>query len=174
MRKINAYEVALSALSCALATIFLTVGLYTEILLFTGYLLASVLLLLPLSQKSYLGYALAYISTCILSFIFGAGRFWDLLPFIAFFGLHPLINELQLKTKIPCFVACAVKAVWFDLVVYLIWRFLMDMTTSMPLVDKYIIPFILVFGTLFFVFYDFVFYKWRYTVNALVGRIIKK
>lgn len=174
MRKISAYEVALSALSCALATMFLTIGLYTEILLFTGYMLASVLLLLPLSKKSYIGYILAYISTCILSLIFGAGRFWDLLPFVLFFGLHPLVNELQLKTKIPFWVWSAIKAVWFDGVAYLIWRFLLDMTTSIPLVDTYIIPFILVFGTLFFVFYDFVFFKWRYTVNVLVGRIIKK
>lgn len=174
MRKISAYEVALSALACALATVFLTIGLYTEIFLFTGYMFASVCLLLPLSKKCYIGYILAYIGTCILSFIFGSGRFWDLFPFLAFFGLHPLVNELQLKTKIPYWIACGIKALWFDGVVYLIGRFLLDMTTSLPIADKYIIPLIFVLGTAFFVFYDFVFFRWRFTVNALVRRIVKK
>ena len=174
MRKISAYEVALSALACALATIVLTVGLYTEILLFTGYMLASVFLLLPLAKKSYLGYVLAYIATCVLAVIFGSSRFWDLLPFILFFGLHPIANELQLKSKLPRWLGIGIKAVWFDGTLLLVWRFVMDMTTSISIVDKYILPFILVFGSLFFVFYDFVFYRWRYTVNTLISRIIKK
>ena len=100
MRKISSHEIALSALACAIATIFLTIGVYSEILLFTGYLLASVALMLPLAKQSIRGYLLAYIATCLLSLLFNIGRFFDLLPFIAFFGLHPLINELQLKIKI--------------------------------------------------------------------------
>ena len=96
MKKLTAYEIALSALACALATIMLTVGTYSEILLLTGYLLACVALMLPLAKESYWGYALAYIATCLLSLLFNAGRFFDNLPFIAFFGLHPLLNELQI------------------------------------------------------------------------------
>ena len=51
MKKISAYEIALSALSCALATILLTVGVYSAVLLFTGYLLACASLMLPLAKK---------------------------------------------------------------------------------------------------------------------------
>ena len=100
MRKISAYEIALSALSCAIATLMLLIGTYSAVLLFTGYLLACIALMMPLSKQSYWGYALAYIATCLLSLMFGIAHFFDLLPFIMFFGLHPLINELQLKTKI--------------------------------------------------------------------------
>ena len=81
MRKITAYEIALSALACALATIFLTVGIYLDVLLLTGYLLACIALMLPLAKGSYIGYALSYAATCILTFIFTASKFWDLLPF---------------------------------------------------------------------------------------------
>ena len=174
MKRITAHKIALSALSCALATIFLTLGLYVDVLLLTAYLLACVALMLPLSKNCYVGYVLAYIAKCILSFFFGASRFWELLPFIMFFGLHPIVNELQLKIKINKWVACFVKAIWFDATLYVIWRFVYVMTTPIPYLDKFIIPIILVVGTLFFIFYDYAAYKWRAAVNILVRRISKK
>lgn len=173
MKRLTSYEIALSALACAIATVFLTVGVYSEVLLFTGYLLSSVALMLPLAKNSYVGYALAYIATCVLAFIFNASRFWDLLPFVAFFGLHPLVNELQLKIKINRWIACAIKALWFDGTMYLIWRFVFLMTTTIPLIDAYILPVLLVFGSAFFIAYDYLAYKWRTTVNVLVARITK-
>lgn len=174
MKKISAYEIALAALSCALATIMLTVGVYSAILLFTGYLFGGIALMMPLAKKSYLGYALAYIATCVLSLIFNAAGFFDLLPFILFFGLHPLVNELQLKTKINRWLACGLKALWFDGTMYLIWRFVFGMTTTITFIDEYILPVIFIGGTLFFVAYDYMMYKWRFAVNMLVERITKK
>ena len=174
MRKISAYEIALSSLACAIATIFLTVGVYSELLLFTGYLMAAVALMLPLSKQSYVGYVLAYFATTILSLIFNAARFFDLLPFIMFFGLHPLVNELQLRVRINRWVACAIKALWFDATMYLTWRFLFGMTTTVAFVDKLIIPIILIGGTAFFGLYDYLTYRCRGIVNVTVYRISKK
>ena len=174
MKRISSAEIALSALSCALATILITVGVYSEILLFTGYLFSAVALMMPLAKQSYRGYILAYLGTCLLSLIFNAARFWDLLPFIAFFGLHPLVNELQLKTKINRWLACAVKALWFDFTMFLIWKFVFGMTTNFEIVDKYIWWILLIGGSAFFVFYDYLMYKSRAVVNVTVARIIKK
>ena len=174
MKKISAYEIALSALACAIATIFLTIGVYSEILLFTGYLFACIALMLPLAKQCYTGYALAYISTCILSLIFNVARFFDLLPFILFFGLHPLVNELQLKSKINRWLACVLKALWFDGAMYVVWRFVFGMTSTIAVIDQYIIPIILIGGTIFFVAYDYCMYKWRFAVNNVVKRITKK
>ena len=171
---ITAQEIALSAISCAIATILLTVGVYSQLLLFTGYLFGGIALMLPLAKKSYVGYVLSYLATCILSLIFASGYFFDLLPFAMFFGLHPLVNELQLKTRINRWVACAIKAAWFDSTMYIIWRWVFQMTTTISLVDKYILPIILVVGTIFFVAYDYAMYKWRFAVNRLVNRISKK
>ncbi len=173
-KKISAYEIALSAMSCAIATVLLTVGVYSELLLFTGYLFGAIALMLPLAKQSYRGYALAYAATCLLSFLLNPARIFDLLPFVCFFGLHPLVNELQLKFKIHKWVACAVKAVWFDITMYLIWRFLFDATTELPIDPKYMLPIIAVVGSAFFVFYDYAMYKWRYAVNVFVKRIKKK
>jgi hypothetical protein len=174
MKKLTAYEIALSALACAIAVIFLTIGVYTEVLLFTGYLFACVALMLPLSKQCYLGYVLAYIATCLLTLVFISFRFWDLLPFIMFFGLHPLVNELQLKIKINRWVVCAIKALWFDATMYLTWRFLFGMTTTVAFVDKLIIPIILIGGSAFFVLYDYLTYRCRGIVNVTVYRISKK
>lgn len=173
-KKLSSYEIALSALACAIATILLTVGVYSEVLLFTGYLFACIALMLPLAKQSYLGYLLAYMATGILSFLFNVSRFWDLLPFILFFGLHPLVNELQLKIKINRWVACAIKAVWFDGTMYLVWRFVFAMTTTIPFVDQFIIPILLIGGTAFFVLYDYLMYRWRAAVNMLVARMNKR
>ncbi len=174
MKRLSAYEIALSALAAAIATTFMTVGVYSSVLLFTGYLFAELALMLPLAKKSWWGYALAYAATCILSLIFNAARFFDVLPFIVFFGLHPLANELQLRTRINTWVACFIKALWFDGAMYVIWRWVFEMTTELAFVDQYIIPVILIGGTAFFILYDYAAYKWRMIVNRLVERITKK
>ena len=174
MKKISAYEIAIAALSCALATIFLTVGVYSGIFLFTAYLAASIALMLPLCQRSWRGFAFAYVATCLLSLLFASFRFWELIPFVMFFGLHPLVNELQLKTKINRWVACFAKAIWFDGTVYLAWKVVFAITTSIPFVDKYIILIILVVGTAVFIAYDYFMFKWRIWATQMVRRISKK
>ena len=87
MKRITAHEIALAGVSSAIATIFLAVGNFTTVLLFTGYMVASIALSLPLSKKSYLGYALAYVATVLLTLLLigTAGYIVDLLPFILVF-----------------------------------------------------------------------------------------
>ena len=174
MKRISAYEIALSALACAFATIFLTVGVYSSLLLFTGYLFACLALMLPLAKNSIRGYVFAYVATCILSLIFGAARFFDLLPFIVFFGLHPLVNELQVKYNWNRIITFGVKALWFDGAMYLIWRWIFEATTTIPFIDQYFIPILLVMGTAFFFFYDYVMFRSRLLIQRIVKRIKRK
>jgi hypothetical protein len=161
-------------MACAVATVGLTIGVYSEILLFTAYLVGSIAFMLPLAKQSYIGYLLAYVATCLLSLLFNAARFLDLLPFIMFFGLHPLVNELQLKIKINRWVACAIKALWFDGTMYLVWKLVFAMTTNFTFVDQYIIPILLIGGSAFFVFYDYTTYRCRFAVAQLVHRLNKR
>ena len=174
MRKISASEIALSALACALATIFLTVGVYSGVFLFTAYLVASIVLMLPLCQRSFRGYIFAYIATCLLTLLFASSFFWDLIPFIVFFGLHPFVNELQLKTRVNRWLACFVKAIWFDATLYLTWKTLIAVTTDVVISDAYVLPIILIVGTVAFIGYDYFMFKWRVWADNLVRRISKK
>lgn len=175
MRKISAHEIALSALSCALATVFLTLGTLTPILLFTAYLVACVALMLPLAKGSYLGYVFAYIATGLLTVLLcGAGFIFDLLPFLLFFGLHPLVNELQLKGRWNKWLSFALKAVWFDASLYVTWRFAFDMTTVIAIPQELVILLLAILGTALFYVYDYTTFKCRAQVNALVGRLLRK
>jgi hypothetical protein len=175
VRKITAHEVALAGISTAIATLFLAVGNFTSVLLFVGYMVASVALALPLAKKSYIGYVLAYVATLLLTvLIIGtAGYFIDLLPFILFFGLHPLLNDLQERLQVKKWLAFLVKCVWFDGAMLLFW-WLVVQTTGVSWLDAYAVPIVLVGSTLYFALYDYAFYRLNRQVSALVGRILKK
>ena len=175
MKRITAHEVALAGIATAIATLFLSVGNITAILLFTGYLVASIALSLPLAKGSYRGYILAYVATVLLTLVvIGAGGYIiDLLPFVLFFGLHPLLNELQLKYKIPRLLALILKAIWFDGAMLVFWWCIVK-TTGVTWIDAYALPIILVGGTLFFFVYDRMFFRIRDYVFSLVKRIYKK
>ena len=175
MKRISAHEVALAGVSTAIATLFLAIGNITTVLLFTGYLVASIALSLPLAKGSYRGYVLAYVSTVLLTLVIigTGGYFIDLLPFVLFFGLHPLLNELQVKLRINRWLALLVKTVWFDGAMLLFW-WLIVQTTGVTWLDAYALPIILIGGTAMFFFYDRSFFRIRFVVYMLVKRISKK
>ena len=175
MRQITAHEVALAGISTAIATVFLAVGNFTSILLFIGYMVASIALSLPLAKGSYIGYALAYVSTVLLTLLIigTAGYLVDLLPFILFFGLHPLLNNLQEKFHVNKWLAFVVKAAFFDGAMLLFW-WLIVQTTGVSWLDAYALPIILIGGTAFFLLYDASFTRLGRQVSALVKRILKK
>lgn len=171
----KAFEIALSALSAAFATLFLTLGTLNNYLLAAGTILSSLFLTLPLSKSFWLGDLLAYLAAGLLSLLLGgAAFFWRLVPYFVFFGLHPLVNFLQFRFRIPRIPAFFVKAVWFDGMLYLVWRFLFQMSTPFAFVDTYILPVILIGGTLVFFGYDFMMVKCQMATNRLVARIKKK
>lgn len=176
----KSFEITLSAVSCAVAVIFLTLGIFNTYLLATGYFMAAVALMLPLSKQFYAGDALAYLGTCILTVILGAvGMGWRLVPFVMFFGLHPLVNALQLRFKINKWIALAVKAVWFDFTLWVMYILVFGSSVGNPawewyaVVNQYILAFIFVGGSLVFWLYDYLIFKCQMAVNAFVYRIRK-
>ena len=177
----RSFEIALSAISCAVAVVLLLVGLWSDILLASGYLFAMVALMVPLSKQFYRGGALAYLGTVILAIILGAvARFWDLVPFIMFFGLHPLINSLQVKFNINRWIALAVKTVWFDFTLWVAYLLIFGGVLGgaeggafYDFVNKFIYLFIFVGGTVILFPYDYLMFKMQITVNKLVFRIRK-
>ena len=90
-----------------------------------------------------------------------------------FFGLHPLLNELQLKYKINKYLALCIKALWFDVAMFITWKVVFAITTNIPIVDTYILPIILVLGSIFFIWYDYVVFAWRVVIQRIIKRIIK-
>ncbi len=176
----GAFEVTLSALACAIAVVFLYLGTFNSYMLFIGYFVAEVALMLPLSKNFYGGCALAYIGCVLLTLILGAvSRVWVLVPFIVFFGLHPLANALQLRFKINRWLALLIKIVWFDLTCWLALYVVFGGTlgdTSVELfeiLNKYLWAVIIVGGSVFAFVYDYFMFMCQTMVNSLVFRIKK-
>lgn len=178
----HSFEIALSAISCAVAVICLLLGFWSDVLLASGYLFGIIALMVPLSKQFYWGGFLAYVGTVILAIIMGAAvRFWDIVPFIMFFGLHPLINALQVRFKINRWLALAIKTVWFDFTLWVAYILIFhgvlggaDAENAFyAFINKYVYYFIFIGGTVIFFPYDFLIFKMQDTVNKLVYRIRK-
>jgi hypothetical protein len=179
-RNSQSFEITLSAVSCAVAVVFLYLGTLNSYMLATGYLMAEIALMLPLSKQFYVGDALAYVGTCILTILLGAiGRVWVLVPFIIFFGLHPLINALQLRFRINKWLAYIIKAAWFDFSIWVAYVLVFGSSIGNPewefyeLINQFALYIIFIGGTIIFLPYDYIMYKVQMMVNALVYRIHK-
>ncbi len=179
----KSFEIALSALSCAIAVGVLSLGIVAGgYLLGLWYTIAILALMLPLSKQFYAGGFLAYIGTCILALVLGAAaQFWKLVPFIMFFGIHPLANSLQIRYKINRIIAFAIKAVWFDCTLicgyFLVFGGVLGGTflpqSFYETVNKYIYLFIFTLGTAAFAVYDYLIFRCQRLVDRLVRRIKK-
>ena len=178
----RSFMIALSAISCAFAAIFLSLGVLSNVLVATGYIIAEVALMAPLSKRFYLGDFLAYLGTVLLAVLLGAlGQFWSLVPFVMFFGLHPMFNAFQLRFKLTRWIALVFKMIWFDATLYVAYLVVFngvlgagsDYSAFFDFVNKYIWLFIAVLGSLFLWFYDYVMFKTQVWVNRLVGKIKK-
>lgn len=178
----HSFEIALSAIACAVATLALTLGSYIDVFLAAGYLLAVFAFMVPLYKDFIWGYVLAFLGTGLLSFLFTGFvvGLWRLLPFVAFFGLHPLVNYLQkkyVKTKWLHVVIFLGKAVWFDLAMWLMLDcvlipfFAIDQLTWYQTIEPYLYWVLFLGGTVVFLVYDYLIFLCQRSVNAAMQRI---
>lgn len=177
-----AFIVALSGISCAVAVVALTLGILSSVLVATGYIVAQIALMVPLSKRFYLGGFLAYVGTVLLSVVFGAlTQFWNVVPFAMFFGLHPLANAFQLKYSVNKWLAVPVKMAWFDATLYVMYLVVFNGVLGashgdsafFTFVNDYIWLVIIVFGSLLFLAYDYVMTRAQRWINVLVNKIKK-
>ncbi len=178
-KPLKSFEIALSAIACAFATIALTLGTYVDVLLAAGYLLGVFALMVPLSKEFVWGNALAFIGASLLAFLFNIGGILKLVPFMIFFGLHPLVNFFQKKyiRKFPFhLLAFAVKALWFDGVILFLWFMLgplfgIDGLSFYPFLQKNLYYIVFFGGTVVFAAYDYMIFLCQRSVNAVVRKI---
>ncbi|MGN0804408.1 MAG: hypothetical protein ACI4MS_03390 [Candidatus Coproplasma sp.] len=178
----KSFEIALSGIACAIALIFLSLGVLSGWLLATGYCIGIIALMLPLTKKFYKGCLFAYIGTCILTVVMGAvARFWNIVPFVMFFGLHPLVNAIQKKNNFNRYIAFILKALWFDATLiagyYLVYGGVLGGSLFpdyiYQTVNKYIYLLIFTVGTLIFLLYDFLIFRLQKAMDCLMLRIKK-
>ena len=178
-RPSKSFEIALSGIACALATLSLTLGAYVDVLLAAGYILAVFALMVPLAKDFVWGAALAFLGASLLAFLTSAFKIINLAPFMMFFGLHPIVNFLQKKYvhKPPVHIAVELfKALWFDGVLLFMWFVLapvfgLNELTFYPYLEKYLYYIVFFGGTLLFILYDYMIFLCQRSVNVVVRRL---
>ncbi len=172
--------IALSAVSAAFSVVLLALGSFIEIIDIACVMFAGIAIMLPLSKKYYLGAFLSYLAATLLGLLISGGRFTVIVPFAIFFGLYPIANALQFKYRINYILSLIVKDVWFlgSMVVYYLvlveftgYDIFKDFSVVPENLKNYLIPGLLVFGAVFFVFYDFVMIRMQMVVNYLSKKL---
>ena len=138
-------------------------------------------LMVLLTKRLVRGYLLAYAGMVILAFLFTgfAMGIFQLLPFVAFFGLHPLANWLQreyTKRKPLHLLWFVLKAVWFDLSLWLAWVVLQEFLglTEMrwyAFIEDNFFLLLFVGGTLVFAVYDYMIFLCQRAADGVMRRL---
>lgn len=160
--KNHSFRIALSAVACTLGRRHADAGHVRAFYDDHGIRVRGLAIMLPLAKDFRFSAFLCYIATCLLALLFGGvGNFWKLFAFVVFFGLHPIVNSLQIKFKINKWIALVVKTIWFDVSVWLVWKFAGLFVVQYDWINDYIILIIATAGSALFVFYDFVMFRCR-------------
>lgn len=169
----KSFEIALSAIACAIAAGFLMLGTINPFLLATGYLVAEFAIMIPLAKDFLWGSGLCYLAAGLLALPLGL---WKIVPYAVFFGLHPIVNYLQRKyvKNFALGAVCEVaKTVWFVFAMWLSYFVLKTMAGfSFPeSIEKYFYLILFLGGTLFFAAFDFMIFRCQRSADLAVRRI---
>ena len=119
---------------------------------------AEIAMMIPLSKNYLTGGFLACLASSLIALLLTGGDFILIMPFIVFFGLHPLANKLSEKYNINKALSFIVKMLWFIGAVFLIFffaeLFIADKNKLTMLVNKYYYILLPLIGAAFFVIYE--------------------
>lgn len=162
--------IALSAVSAAMCLILLVLGAFIDVLDLSCLFLASLVIMIPLSKGYALGAFMAYLASALLGLLL-TGKIQIILPFAMFFGLHPVVNYLQLKHKVNKVLATIVKAAWFIGTLFAAYYLTTLFVVETEWIKQYIVPIIIAGGAVFFVVYDVFMFKFQDAMNGIVKRL---
>lgn len=163
--------IALSSLCTAISATLLCIGAYFLTFSYSCIFLASVVILLPLAKNTYKGAVLTVVASALLSFLIASFSFETALPYLLFFGFHPIVSKFFEEKKLNKVLAFLIKDVWF-VGAMLCCYFL----TSMFLVEnetlkKYMIYIVTIGGSIFFIAYDIMFKFFQKQMNVIAKRL---
>ncbi len=163
--------IALSGLSSAFALIFLIIGGYFPTFDISCLFMASLMVMIPLAKNTIKGAILCYISVFLLSFIFTFGHFEISIAYGLFFGLHPIVNYLQVNKIKKTWIIKVIKVIWFLIVAFLMFYLLKMFIVENEFINKFLPIVILIGGSVFFVMYDFVMLRFQKNLNVVIKRL---
>lgn len=161
-------RIALSGIASALSTMFLIVSVYIPLMDMSFMVLASLAILIPIAKNDYVGAGLAYLSTSILGLLI-TGQVFGILPFVVFFGLHPILLSLIQKWKLPEFIGILIKLIFANLAIFVAWQFL-GLAIN---IRDFIFPYWLIalVGSLGFLLYDWLMMRLKMIFNYYIDKL---
>lgn len=151
------------------------IGLNVPFAFVTGYIFAGISLMLPLAEDFRAGGFLAFLAAALICLpLGGIAVFYKFFPFIAFFGLHPLVNCIFKRRKIGKWIAFAVKEVWFVGAMCGAWAIFCAMTeVSLPFAWMYDWAYLIIAvgGAAVFFVYDWLMLRAQKLMDFYVAKI---
>ena len=173
--------IAVSAISSALISIFLTIGAYVEFVDIIAILFSSAFVIIPLYYKSYKACFLTYLAGGLLGALFSLPMLLKSIVFPAyfgFFGLCPILVWLFKDKKINNILTYILFGIWFIIIaygIYFFYVFVMNIPINdLPkIISDNIYLFIFIFAILFYIVYLRFTYLLRVVEDRLLRKIIK-
>ncbi len=163
--------IALSALTTAICTIFLVVGEFVAVFALSGAFLASVVMMLPLAKKSYLGAILALIASVLLSLLLSSFRFEAILPFAIFFGPYPIVNAFLEDKKFNKIISLILKGIWFIGAILATYYLTTIVIGDNQFIKEHILPILIIGGAVLFLPFDYFMRSFQTQTNKLIERL---
>ena len=165
--------ISLSAVTTALAVIFLAVGAYVDVMDLSCLFMSSLMIMLPLSKKSVKSALFSYGATAILTLLLtmSTGKFAIAILFTFFFGLHPIINYLEKEKNWNRILLLVIKDVWFIVTCLIMYDVFNLFTDLPPFIENYAIYVIIIGGAIIFIVYDVIMKRFQTFTNALIVRL---
>lgn len=163
--------IALSAVSTALGVIFLIIGAYIETFDLSALFMSAIAIMLPLSKNSVKGALFTYGATALLSFCFALSRFYVPLLYVLFFGIHPIINYIQLNSKKNLWFLYVIKGLWFIGIMFIMYYSFTLFIVEIESIKKFMPVIITVLGAMMYVAYDFVMIRFQKMSFNIIKRL---
>ncbi len=163
--------IALSAVSTALGVVFLVIGAYFQTFDLSALFMSAIAMMLPLSKNSIKGALFTYFATALLSFCFALSRFYVPLLYVAFFGIHPIINYIQLKSEKKLWFLYIVKGIWFIGVTFIMYYALTMFVVEIEFIQRFIPIILIIAGMIMYIAYDFIMIRFQKMSFNLIKRL---
>ncbi len=183
MRKRYSYEIALSAVSAAIAILAVVAQAYVDALTIAFNVIAALAINLPLTKGMWKGGIMAFVVSAIAGFLIVNIQ---ALPFIMLFGSYAIVSWLldfkfykveKLPKAFKIIVIIIIKVGYYALMFWACWNLMGLVINTINLFgNKYEATFYVIWGVCFVVFciYD-PFMRWVFKNECiLVDKIIKK
>ncbi len=163
--------IALSAVSTALGVVFLVIGAYFQTFDLSALFMSAIAMMLPLSKNSIKGAIFTYFATALLSFCFALSRFYLPLLYVVFFGIHPIINYIQLNSKKNLWFLYIVKGIWFIGVTFLMYYAFTMFIVEVEFIQRFIPIILVIAGAITYIAYDFIMIRFQKMSFNLIKRL---